>query len=119
MSFDTLHGDLFKVLLSRWQEICDAQQVEVEFVCRQAATEMSAVVMQHFNETLMRHMGDLRHRDEGVAYEKAARWRAERRCAEAYSIIRAAGRTPPHRWGEWEQSAREWLSTQESSGVSG
>jgi len=109
MASDTLPNDLYEVIRGRAEEILRADPLEVDFVCRDAATELAAVVMSHFQEVFSRHVEDLRRRDEKLTYEKSARVRAEGRSVRAREIIEAAGNTPPHEWASWEKSAQEWL----------
>lgn len=115
MARDTLPTDIYQVVKRRYAEIEKMDKAEVDFLCRETATELSALVMEHFHDTLANHLQDLKRRDEKVAYEREARGRAEQRSAEARAIIEAAGNTPPHEWSSWEERAQTWLDGQSSS----
>lgn len=109
MARDTLPTDLYKIVKRRFAEMGDAEPVEVDFLCRETATELAALVMDHFHDQFSHHVEDLRRRDDKIEYEKRARRRAEQRTQEARSIIEAAGNTPPHEWATWEERAQRWL----------
>lgn len=109
MARDTLPIEIYEVVKRRYAEVDEAEAVEKDFIFREMATELSALVMEHFHDTLANHIDDLHRRDDKIAYEKAARRRAEGHAAEARAIIRAAGNTPPHEWAEWEKRAQSWL----------
>jgi len=109
MARDTLPAELYEVVKRRYTEISEADRAEVDFLCREVATELSALVMEHFHDTFGNHLEDLQRRDQKLIYEREARRRAEQRAAEAREIIEAANMTPPHEWSSWEGRAQGWL----------
>lgn len=109
MSHTTLPNDLYEVIRARSEEILRSDPAEVDFVCRETATELAALVMEHFKDIFTHHVEDLRRRDEKLEYERDARRRSESRTAEARQIIVDASTTAPHDWAAWEERSQRWL----------